>query len=138
MTRAAIKRVVISMLPFTLLITAGWALFLHMTCTGDGRESFRDKFEWSVLQSLEAQHRNTAIFTTEFTKHEDCQIICIPASNGERIWIMLNPHSPPYYKQMPPCENYSLSEEQYQQIVRDYRPISTVDECLRSHIRRKP
>jgi hypothetical protein len=50
---------------------------------------------------------------------------------------MLNPKSPPYYEQVPQTE-YSLSEEQYSQITRNYRPISTVEVCLSSHVQGKP
>jgi len=96
----------------------------------------RDKFEWPVLQSLEANHRGTAISAVEFTQHDDCRIICVPAFDGQRTWIMLNPQSPPYYKQMPQTE-YTLSDAQFSQIRRDYHPISTVEICLSSHVQRK-
>ena len=127
----------ITLLSVALFAVSGWAWFLHSTCTGDGRESSRDKTEWSILQALEATHRDSAISTVEFTERDGCRIICLPALDGSRTWIMLNPQSPPYYKQMPQTE-YTLSEDQYSQIVRDHSPISTVELCLSSHVRRKP
>jgi hypothetical protein len=40
--------------------------YIRISCSVDGRESFGDKREWSILQSLEATHRGTAISGLEF------------------------------------------------------------------------
>jgi hypothetical protein len=117
------------------LILAAW--LLYSSCSGDGRESPGDKHEWSILQMLEARGRGTPISTLEFSQQEEYRILALPAVTGERIRIMLNPKNPPYYKQMPHTD-YTLTEEQYQQIVRSQRPISTVEECLSSHVHRAP
>ena len=135
MTPNATHRLTSSLLGVSLLIIGGLVWYLCLGCSGDGRESFGDKHEWSILQSLEATHRETAVSGIEFTQDEDYRIISLPSVTGERLWIMLNPESPPYYKQMG-RGNYDLSEEQYWQIVRTWHPISTVDECLESHVRR--
>ena len=111
------------------------AWLLYSRCDGDGRESFGDKHEWSILQMLEARGRGTPISGLEFSQHDEYRILALPAVTGERIWIMLNPQSPPYYKQMPHTD-YNLTDEQYWQIVRTQKPISTVDECLSSHVQR--
>lgn len=135
MTPNATHRLISSLLGISLLIIGGLVWHLDLGCSGDGRESFGDKREWSILQSLEATHRDTAISGIEFTQYEDYRIISLPSVTGERLWIMLNPKNAPYYKQMG-HGNYDLSEDQYWQIVRTWNPISTVDECLKSHMRR--
>ena len=121
------------LLAIALLGSSAFAWLLYLHCNGDGRESFGDKHEWSILQVLESRGRGTSISDLEFTRYEEYRILSLPAVTGERIWIMLNPQSPPYYKQMPHTD-YTLSEEQYWQIVRTQHPISTVDECLSSHV----
>ena len=137
MTRTAVPQALLVGLCLLLLAVGGWAWLLYTRCDGDGRESFGDKHESSILESLEARHHGSAISAVEFTQHNDYCIACVPGLNGERVWIILNPQSPPYYKQMPQAD-YALSEDQYLQIVRTQRPISTVDECLSSHVRRAP
>jgi hypothetical protein len=122
----------ILLLTLALLAVSAWACYLSISATGDGRESFRDKHEWAILQSIEAINRGTAIPSIEFRQSEGCRVVCLPALNGERIWIMLNPQSAPYYKQLPPG-NYALSKAQFAQIAAQ-RPISTVEECLSSHV----
>ncbi|SRR6266487_1956563 len=137
MTRTVVPQAVLLALILLLLAVGGWAWLLYAHCDGDGRESFGDKHEWSILETLEARHRDSRISALEFSRDEDYRIVSLPAVTAERIWIMLNPQSPPYYKQMPHTD-YTLSEDQYQEIVRTQRPISTVDECLSSHVRRAP
>jgi hypothetical protein len=137
MTRTTVPQALLVGLCLLLLALGGWAWLLYTHCDGDGRESFGDKHECSILQVLESHGRSTPISGPEFSQHEKYRILALPAVTGERVWIMLNPQSPPYYKQMPHTD-YTLTEEQYLQIVRTQRPISTVDECLFSHVRRAP
>jgi hypothetical protein len=47
---------------------------------------------------------------------------------------MLNPKSAPFYKQMP-NQQFSLTESQFNVIIRDKSVISTVEEALRSHLK---
>ena len=119
------------------VISSLLAWLLYSGCNGDGRESLGDKREWSILQVLEYRSRGTPISGLEFSQHEEYRIVALPAVTGGRTWIMLNPQSPPYYKQMPQT-NYTLTEDQYQQIVRTHHPTSTVEECLSSHVQREP
>lgn len=134
MKRNTINHATITLLMFALIGLSVWVCFLRVSCTGDGRESFADKREWSILQSLQAGHAEPAL-GIQFTQHENYRIISLPSISGERLWIMLNPQSPPYYKQMP-HDDYDLSEDQLLQIARAWHPISTVEECLESHVRR--
>jgi hypothetical protein len=123
------------LLILALLGARGFVWLLYSRCNGDGREWFGDKHEWSILQMLEARGRGTPISALEFSQYEEYRILTLPAVTGDRIWIMLNPQNPPYYKQIPQAD-YALTDEQYQQIVRTQKPISTVDECLSSHVQR--
>ncbi|MGB8169070.1 MAG: hypothetical protein WCF18_16355 [Chthoniobacteraceae bacterium] len=134
MTQNAALKITSTLLTIALFVIVVGSWYLRTMCSGDGRESSGDKHEWSILQSLQAGHPE-AISDIQFTQHEDYRIISLPSVTGERLWIMLNPQSPPYYKQMP-ARDYDLSEEQYWHIVRTWQPISTVDECLSSHVRR--
>jgi hypothetical protein len=133
--RTSMARWTTPLLILALLGVSAFAWLLYSRCNGDGRESFGDKHEWSILQMLEARGRGTPISALEFSQHEEYRILALPAVTGERIWIMLNPQNPPYYKQMPHTD-YTLTEDQYSEILRTQRPISTVDECLSSHVQR--
>ena len=106
--------------------------YIRISCAVDGRESFGDKREWSILQSLEAMNRDSPISTVGFSQTEGYQILCVPAA-GKRVWIMLNPHSPPFYKQLP-HDGYSLSRDQYDMIISTHHATSTVEEALASHV----
>jgi len=108
-------------------------LYIHYTCATDGRESFGDKHEWSILQSLEALNREKPISDLEFSERAGYHILCAPAANQKRVWIMLDPKSPPFYKQLP-RDSYSLSLEQFNRITSTQHVTSTVEECLASHI----
>lgn len=111
------------------------ALMLLSGCIrpGDGYESGADKREWSVLQGLEFSHRREKIDTIEFSHHAEYWIVCVPRHDDHaRIWIMMDPASPPFYKQMPEG-NFWLTKEQIEEIRRKTNPISTVLEALKSH-----
>jgi hypothetical protein len=85
-----------------------------------------DKSEWSILQSLEAAHRDSPISALEFSEREGYHILCVPGiANSKRVWIMLDPRNPPFYKQLP-HDSYSLSREQYGQITATRHATSTV------------
>ncbi len=116
-------------------------LILSMTLIGcgrpgDGREGGSSKHEWSVLQSLEATNRGSLIEGVEVTNGGDYKILSLMAADREtRLWIMLDPKSPPYYKQMPPDVNFNITRKQLEEIGLAGNPISTVDQTLESHLR---
>lgn len=123
----------IAILIFTIAAVFGsGVLYLQFTCNGDGRESFGDKEEWSILQGLESSNREKPISKLEFQTVGKYQIVCVPLTSGERTWIMLNPKNPPFYKQLPTGQ-YSLTNGQYRQILNTGHVTSTVSECLSSH-----
>jgi hypothetical protein len=132
---ARARVLVLPLLALALLTVIVAIFYIRVSCSFDGRESPGDKHEWSILQVLEATHRDSPISSLEFSEREDYHILCVPsAGNGKRVWIMLNPHNPPFYKQLPQ-DGYSLSQEQYEQITGTRHATSTVEECLSSHVR---
>ena len=103
---------------------------------GDGQESGSDKHEWSILQALEATNRSTPVLGVEVTKHGDYKIASLMAEDGvTRIWIMLAPASPPFYKQMPSNHNFSLTKDELEKIRVEGTPITTTYQALESHVK---
>jgi hypothetical protein len=101
---------------------------------GDGRESFGDKQESSILQGVEFKTRNSPLISPEFLTVENYELMAVPSlANGSRIWIMLRPQSPPFYKQLP-AGNYTVAKELVRELARSHRISSTVEEVLRSHV----
>jgi hypothetical protein len=111
------------------------ALVLLAGCKrpGDGREGGSDKQEWSILQNLEVMHRGESIKGIEFQKVNGYQIICVPSANDNtRIWIMADPKSPPFYKQLP-SGSYWLTDADIHEIRSKANPTSTVLQVFESH-----
>ena len=101
---------------------------------GGGKETFGGKHEWSILQVVEDQWRSKPITSPEFHSVEGHELLSLPSLSGsKRIWIMLQPQVPPFYKQMP-AGNYVISEALVNNLVRSGRVTSTVEESMRSHI----
>ena len=120
-----------------ILLVASNILFayLYMISNGDGRESFGDKTEWSILQSLEYNNRNKPSAQIKFEEKDGYTIAYVPSLSGNGVWVMLNPKNPPYYKQMPQIE-YTLTPEQYSEITNTRVVTSTVESCLQSHMKK--
>ena len=113
-----------------------WLLFL-VACqnSGDGRESPTDKQEWSILQGLEYSSRNDKNIKFEIIEKSGYSIAVVPNETGiGAIFIMLNPKSAPFYKQMP-NKLFVLTEGQFNMILKNDKLISTVEEALRSHLK---
>jgi hypothetical protein len=106
-------------------------------CSGggvDGRESPGAKHEWSILQVAERNARGTPVSIPEFQTIEGYELMAVPSlASGQRIWVMLRPQSPPYYKQTP-GGNYAVSKELVFTLAQSGRITSTVEEVLRSHV----
>jgi len=102
---------------------------------GDGREGGSDKRECSILQSVSSTHKGQTIDQPEVIRVEEYMIICVPRhDDGTRIWIMADPQSPPFYKQMPEG-NFWLTKEQLEEIRKQAKPITTVLDALKSHLK---
>lgn len=117
-----------------LLITNVLFFYLYITSNGDGRESMGDKKEWAILQEIEYENRNNPDTQIKFKEKDGYKIAYVPSALGHGVWIMLNPKNPPYYKQMPQIE-YSLTPQQYSEIMKTGHVTSTVGICLQSHTR---
>ena len=123
---------VTSLLLFVALLAIPVAWFYgRSSSTGDGRESFTDKHEWSIMQMIEARNRHRLLTDFEFIDEGAYHIVGIPDAAGKPVWVMLNPQSAPYDKQF--GADYSLTEAQLDRIRRTRTTISTVEECLKSH-----
>ena len=124
-------------LPKASWFVLGAALFYGCGRPGDGRESGGDKREWSILQALESANRSTPIPGVEITVHDDHKIASLMADDGStRIWIMLDPANPPFYKQMPPKHNFSLTEDELEKIRIEGSPTTTTYQALESHLKK--
>jgi hypothetical protein len=101
---------------------------------GDGRESFGDKAEWSILQGIEFDYRNKQIdMPRQITAH-GYEILGVKHLDGKGyIWIMLWPKSAPFYKQIPDG-NYMLQKSLLDNLVKNNKVSSTVEGALRSHV----
>ena len=123
---------VTSLLLFIALLAIPVAWFYgRSSSTGDGRESFTDKHEWSIMQMIEARSRHRLLTDLEFIDEGEYHIVGIPDAAGEAVWVMLNPQAAPYYEQF--GADYSLTQAQLDRIRTTRHTISTVEECLRSH-----
>jgi hypothetical protein len=109
------------------------SMLLLIACNNnDGRESFGDKTEWSVLQSIEYELRGQKNAEFKILETKGYYIAIIPNEAGA-IAILLNPDFPPFYKQMPNIQ-FNLSNEQYEKILTNKKITSTVQEVLESHL----
>src|SRR5438067_1145774 len=109
-----------------VLATCGWVAYRALS----SNEELASKAEWSVVQSVESQHRDRPGIKIEVVKFEEYSLVGIPVHGGRKqIWIMLNPRNAPYYKQLPEG-NYQLSKEDLKSILASGGVISTVQNCL--------
>jgi hypothetical protein len=101
---------------------------------GNGRESTGDKKEWSILQGQEVQHRGQIPLAPEISTADGYTLVSVSsADSSHRIWIMLWPKSPPFYKQMPEGD-FQIPQALLLQWLDQRKISSTVYEALRSHV----
>ena len=122
-----------------LLIALAVAAFL-VICGGliyrgiFSNEELASKPEWSIVQAVSSQDRDKPGNRIEVVKIDEYFVVGIPVHDTRReIWIMLNPRNPPYYKQIPKGD-YTLSKEDLKTILASGAVISTVANCLESHV----
>ena len=90
-----------------------------------------EKKEWGILQ----KQINSPIVDLELHEEAGYHLVCLPsAGNHQRIWIMLDPQYPSFYKQIPHDMNYSLSREQLDKITATQHVTPTVEEVFLSHM----
>jgi hypothetical protein len=113
-------------------------LAISACSNGDGVESSGDKREWSILQGVELQQRGHVPSGPELKSVDGYALLSVPSLDAsQRIWIMLWPTSPPFYKQMPEG-NFELSRAFLLELMRNHQVSSTVYEALRSHANHEP
>lgn len=118
-----------------ILLIIGLIVFTACQNSGTGRESFTDKEEWGILQDLEYSSRYKKNIKFEIIEKSEYAIAVIPHDRGTgAIFIMLNPKSAPFYKQIP-NQLFNISKDQFNEIMKNKAIISTVEEALRSHIK---
>jgi len=100
------------------------------------RESFGEKREWSILQGIEQRNRDMLVNVPVFKTEERYEILGVRGFNNKNIWILLNPSSPPYYKQLP-AGNYEIQKTIVDELVKSHRLSYTVEQVLSSHLRDK-
>jgi hypothetical protein len=97
-------------------------------------EELASKPEWSVVQAVASQDRDKPGGEIEFVKIAEYSLVGIPVHDSRKeIWIMLNPRNPPYYKQIPKG-SYTLTKEDLKKVLAFGVVISTVENCLESHV----
>ena len=98
-------------------------------------EELASKPEWSIVQAVEWRHRDNPGNKIEVVKVDEYSLVGIPVGDsGKEIWIMLDPRNPPFYKQIPQ-DTYRLSKEDLKMILASGVVTSTVENCLKSHIK---
>jgi hypothetical protein len=91
-----------------------------------GCNEFEAKSEYAALQEVEYANRRTVISKAEIVKNHGYLIAGIRATGGkENIWILLNPKTHPYYKQIPQV-NFTITHADLERI----RQISAVSDTV--------
>ena len=114
----------------SLFVICGWLVYRGISSD----EELASKPEWSAIQVTELQHRDRPSNQIEFVIVGEYSIVGIPVGDvRKKVWIMLNPQNPPYYKQLPKGI-YTLSEEDLKNVLSSGKVTSTVETCLESHV----
>jgi hypothetical protein len=119
-----------------VILTAVLVPVLSACSDGNGAESPGDKKEWSILQGEELQHRRQIPRAPEISTVDGYTLVSVASTDSsQRIWIMLWPKSPPFYKQMPQG-NFEIPQALLLDWLGQRKISSTVYEALRSHVQR--
>ena len=97
-------------------------------------ETFGEKSEWSTLQAIELQARDTLLTEPVIRQIADREVLGVKGAAGKNIWILLRTESPPFYKQMPQGQ-YDLPGDLVEKLIHEGRLSYTVGVALRSHVR---
>ena len=99
-------------------------------------ENFGEKNEWSILQEIEHQTRQTLLSEPVVRKIFDHEVLGVKGTSGTNIWILLRTESPPFYKQIPDGQ-YDVPLDLVEKLDHEHRLSYTVGAVLRSHVRQK-
>jgi hypothetical protein len=124
------RSIFIGLVVAVVLIICSWLVYRATF----SNEELASKVEWSIVQSVEWQHRDKPGDKIEIVRMNEYSLVGIPVKEGrEKVWVMLNAKNPPYYKQLT-AGNYKLSEQDFKAIVASNIVSSTVANCLESHV----
>jgi hypothetical protein len=113
-----------------VLVLCGWQAYRGLF----SNEELASKVEWSIVQAVESQHNSKPADKIEFVNMDGYSLAGIPVHDARKeIWIMLNPRNPPYYKQLPKG-SYTVSGEDLKNMLASGVVVSTVANCLESHV----
>jgi hypothetical protein len=123
-------------LVLTLTLSLGAGFIVRACSSPELVETPGEKSEWSTLQSIAFQTRETSLSEPVVRTVFDHEVLGVKGASGGNIWILLRPESPPFYKQMPEGQ-YDLPVDLVEKLDRQHRLSYTVGAVLRSHIRHK-
>lgn len=106
--------------------------FLMIMSSGCSSE-LASKPEWSILQSVEQEYRDQTFKTPGVLRKQGYKLLGVQGREGRHVWILLNPKSSPFYKQMPQGP-YDIDSELVKMIRSSGDASETVLECLSSHV----
>jgi hypothetical protein len=130
MNRSSIRCVVLAL---SLSVAVG---FTVKACSSPELvETFGEKSEWSILQSIESQNREIPLAGPVVRKIFDHEVLGVNGTSRENIWILLRTESPPFYKQMPDGQ-YNLPSDLVEKLEYEHRLSYTVGTVLRSHVQK--
>jgi hypothetical protein len=90
------------------------ALYLrHVVTHGE----LGSKPEWGTLQAAEAASREEpSVSQIVLREQHGFHLLGVPSrTTGKPVWVLLDPRAEPYYKQMPPNEDFTLTQQDIQQ-----------------------
>jgi hypothetical protein len=123
-------------LALALTLSLGVGFIVRACCSPELVETPGEKSEWSTLQSIELQTRETSLSEPVVRKVFDHHVLGVQGTSGKNIWILLRTESPPFYKQLPDGQ-YDLPADLVEKLDRQHRLSYTVGAVLRSHVRQK-
>lgn len=100
------------------LVILGLLAGVTAGCGKAANDELGSKPEWSVLQSLEVQHRDTAKASSGPLVRKEgtyCAAGLIAVDGASRVWILLNAEKEPLVKKLPDLD-YKLSNADMVQI----------------------
>ena len=100
---------------FSLVIGLGMVGWYHLFTRGE----LGSKAEWGFLQKLESDFREArlprGIILIRMDNHD---LLGVPAiEKGTIVWVLLDAHAEPSYKQMPGDEDYRITQNEYERIL---------------------
>src|SRR4051812_48905948 len=127
MSRSGIRCISVALF---LSVAAG---FIVRSCSSPELvETFGEKHEWSILQTIELQAREQPLGEPVVRKVLDREVLGVRSASGKNIWILLRTESPPFYKQMPTGQ-YDLPGALVEKLAHEHRLSYTVGVVLSSH-----